>query len=243
MPRRSLRPHLNQIRTWVRQGRTDAWVAHQLEVSARDIDQFKRQNELVSDEEPSESASEPATPTRSIYAQRAIGGLLARPRIDVANERHCWALVVIKPEIQRGLKQAIPEIRAVTPQHDSVPAGEVLYLHGLGRANHDFVPMVGIKTEQTLHQTGIREVGELPIRDSCNACWNLRSDPCWFQIVCDRYSSRVTDRFSRPSATTSEESAQTMVVPLCSLNRYGHSALRSIESWLRSSPESLIRRP
>ena len=52
MPRRSLRPHLNQIRTWVRQGRTDAWVAHQLEVTARDIDQFKRQNELVSDEEP-----------------------------------------------------------------------------------------------------------------------------------------------------------------------------------------------
>jgi hypothetical protein len=51
MPRRSLRPHLNQIRTWVRQGRTDAWVAHQLEVSVRDIDQFKRQNELVSDEE------------------------------------------------------------------------------------------------------------------------------------------------------------------------------------------------
>jgi hypothetical protein len=52
MPRRSLRPHLNQIRAWVRQGRTDAWVAHQLEVSVRDIEQFKRQNELVSDDEP-----------------------------------------------------------------------------------------------------------------------------------------------------------------------------------------------
>ena len=52
MPRKSLRPHLNQIRAWVRQGRTDAWVAHQLEVSVRDIEQFKRQNELVSDEEP-----------------------------------------------------------------------------------------------------------------------------------------------------------------------------------------------
>src|ERR1700685_2149040 len=51
MPRKSLRPHLNQIRAWVRQGRTDAWVAHQLEVSVRDIEQFKRQNELVSDEE------------------------------------------------------------------------------------------------------------------------------------------------------------------------------------------------
>jgi len=51
MPRKSLRPNLNQIRTWVRQGRTDAWIAHQLDVSVRDIEQFKRQNDLMSDEE------------------------------------------------------------------------------------------------------------------------------------------------------------------------------------------------
>jgi hypothetical protein len=57
MPRKSLRPHLNQIRAWVRQGRTDAWVAHQLEVTVRDIEQFKRQNELVSDEETVDGAS------------------------------------------------------------------------------------------------------------------------------------------------------------------------------------------
>src|SRR2546429_1089817 len=50
MPRKSLRPNLNQIRAWVRQGRTDAWVAHQLDVSVQDIEQFKRQNELVSDD-------------------------------------------------------------------------------------------------------------------------------------------------------------------------------------------------
>ncbi len=56
MARKSLRPHLNQIRAWVRQGRTDAWVAHQLEVTVRDIEQFKRQNELVSDAEPAEGA-------------------------------------------------------------------------------------------------------------------------------------------------------------------------------------------
>jgi hypothetical protein len=57
MPRKSLRPHLNQIRAWVRQGRTDAWVAHQLEVTVRDIEQFKRQNELVSDEDAPEGAA------------------------------------------------------------------------------------------------------------------------------------------------------------------------------------------
>src|ERR1700751_1581323 len=50
MPRKSLRPHLNQIRAWVRQGRTDACVAHQLEVSVRDIEQFKRQNDLAGDD-------------------------------------------------------------------------------------------------------------------------------------------------------------------------------------------------
>jgi len=57
MPRKSLRPHLNQIRAWVRQGRTDAWIAHQLEVTVRDIEQFKRQNELVSDEDALEGLS------------------------------------------------------------------------------------------------------------------------------------------------------------------------------------------
>ena len=49
MARRSLRPHLNQIRGWVRQGRTDAWIAHQLEVTVQDIQAFKRQNELLPD--------------------------------------------------------------------------------------------------------------------------------------------------------------------------------------------------
>src|SRR4051794_9707676 len=49
MARRSLRPHLNQIRGWVRQGRTDAWIAHQLEVTVQQIETFKRENELVAD--------------------------------------------------------------------------------------------------------------------------------------------------------------------------------------------------
>jgi hypothetical protein len=58
MARRSLRPHLNQIRVWVRQGRTDAWVAHQLEVSVQDIEQFKRQNDLSSDEDAAAGATD-----------------------------------------------------------------------------------------------------------------------------------------------------------------------------------------
>jgi hypothetical protein len=57
MARRSLRPHLNQIRGWVRQGRTDAWVAHQLDVTVQEIQEFKRENGLVAEGE----AVEPAT--------------------------------------------------------------------------------------------------------------------------------------------------------------------------------------
>ena len=50
MARRSLKPQLNQIRTWVRQGRTDAWIAHQLEVSVRDVSNFKSEHDLAAGE-------------------------------------------------------------------------------------------------------------------------------------------------------------------------------------------------
>ena len=57
MARRSLRPHLNQIRTWVRQGRTDAWIAHQLEATTAQIAAFKRENELAPEGEAPEGAA------------------------------------------------------------------------------------------------------------------------------------------------------------------------------------------
>jgi hypothetical protein len=47
MARRSLRPELNRIRAWVRQGRTDAWIAHQLEVTVQEIQSFKRDHGLA----------------------------------------------------------------------------------------------------------------------------------------------------------------------------------------------------
>jgi hypothetical protein len=49
MARRSLKPQLNQIRTWVRQGRTDAWIAHQLETTVQQVESFKREHELTPD--------------------------------------------------------------------------------------------------------------------------------------------------------------------------------------------------
>jgi hypothetical protein len=50
MSRRSLRPQLNQIRGWVRQGRTDAWIAHQLDVTVQQIQSFKREQDLEADD-------------------------------------------------------------------------------------------------------------------------------------------------------------------------------------------------
>jgi hypothetical protein len=51
-----LRSQLNQIRAWVRQGRTDAWIAHQLEVSTSELREFRRRHELSADEEDSGEA-------------------------------------------------------------------------------------------------------------------------------------------------------------------------------------------
>jgi hypothetical protein len=51
MARRSLKPQLNQIRAWVHQGRTDAWIAHQLEISATELREFRKQYELSADDE------------------------------------------------------------------------------------------------------------------------------------------------------------------------------------------------
>jgi hypothetical protein len=56
MARRSLRPELNRIRGWVRQGRTDAWIAHQLEVTVQQIQAFKREQGLEPDSEPEAGA-------------------------------------------------------------------------------------------------------------------------------------------------------------------------------------------
>jgi len=55
MARRSLKPQLNQIRAWVRQGRTDAWIAHQLEVSTTELREFRKQHGFTPDEEDSAS--------------------------------------------------------------------------------------------------------------------------------------------------------------------------------------------
>lgn len=46
MAKRSLRAQLNQIRAWAREGRTDAWIAHQLDVPASELREFRRRHGL-----------------------------------------------------------------------------------------------------------------------------------------------------------------------------------------------------
>jgi hypothetical protein len=51
MARKPLRSQLNQIRAWVRQGRTDAWIAHQLDIQASELREFRRRHELAPEDE------------------------------------------------------------------------------------------------------------------------------------------------------------------------------------------------
>jgi hypothetical protein len=51
MPRKPLRSQLNQIRAWVRQGRTDAWIAHQLDIPTSELREFRRRHELAPGDE------------------------------------------------------------------------------------------------------------------------------------------------------------------------------------------------
>jgi len=51
MTRKPLRSQLNQIRAWVREGRTDAWIAHQLDIPAAELREFRRRHELAPEED------------------------------------------------------------------------------------------------------------------------------------------------------------------------------------------------
>jgi hypothetical protein len=82
--RRSLKPQLNQIRSWVRQGRTDAWIAHQLEVSVRDLSAFKREHALSPAEE---TETEGAPPREEVEVDlRAEDDALVAAALDAEPE-------------------------------------------------------------------------------------------------------------------------------------------------------------
>lgn len=85
MARRSLRPHLNQIRGWVRQGRTDAWIAHQLEATVQQIETFKRDNELAPAE--AENGDAPGVDFDDEIDLRAEDDALVAAELEAAEAR------------------------------------------------------------------------------------------------------------------------------------------------------------
>jgi hypothetical protein len=74
---------LNQIRAWVRQGRTDAWIAHQLEVSVKDLRQFKRDHDL---EAPDGGDSEGTAALSDELDLRAEDDALVAAALDAESE-------------------------------------------------------------------------------------------------------------------------------------------------------------
>lgn len=92
---RPLRPHLNQIRVWVRQGRTDAWIAHQLDVTADEIATFKREQSL--DAEGSSPGESPA----------AVPGVEAEPDLRAEDD----ALIAAELEAALAEREAAEAAR------------------------------------------------------------------------------------------------------------------------------------
>jgi len=85
MARRSLRPELNRIRTWVRQGRTDAWIAHQLEVTVQQIQSFKREHSL--DESPVDGVNSATVDFDDEIDLRAEDDALIAAELEAAEAR------------------------------------------------------------------------------------------------------------------------------------------------------------
>jgi hypothetical protein len=86
MARRSLRPELNRIRAWVRQGRTDAWIAHQLDVTVQQIQSFKREHGLV-EGQVAEGASPAAADFDDEIDLRAEDDALIAAELEAAEAR------------------------------------------------------------------------------------------------------------------------------------------------------------
>ncbi|MGZ6695661.1 MAG: hypothetical protein ACXVFL_08455 [Solirubrobacteraceae bacterium] len=106
MARRSLRPQLNQIRTWVRQGRTDAWIAHQLEVTVQQIAAFKKENDLTPDGD---------------LAEGGVGGVDFDDEIDLRAEDD--ALIAAELEAAEA-KRAEEEARRAAEEEEAEEEGE-----------------------------------------------------------------------------------------------------------------------
>jgi hypothetical protein len=124
MSRRSLRPQLNQIRSWVRQGRTDAWIAHQLEVTVQQIQAFKREHDLEADED---AAGEGTADEVDLRAEddAAIAAQLEAEAAQRAEEEARAAEEAARRAAEEEAAEAAAEAaRAVEAEGDAEPDGD-----------------------------------------------------------------------------------------------------------------------
>ena len=70
--RPSLKPQLNQIRTWVGEGVTDIWIAHQLERTPAEVADFRRKHGLLRPDDPA-PAPRPARTRKPAAAKPTAG--------------------------------------------------------------------------------------------------------------------------------------------------------------------------
>jgi hypothetical protein len=88
----------------VRQGRTDAWIAHQLEVSVGDIRSFKREHELVAEDEGDEG----------------LGGAAGSDELDLRAEDDALVAAALEAE-QEADEVTEPEDEADEDEDDDKP--------------------------------------------------------------------------------------------------------------------------
>jgi len=116
MARRSLRPHLNQIRGWVRQGRTDAWIAHQLEATVQQIETFKKDNDLAPAEPDSGEAA--GADFDDEIDLRAEDDALVAAELEAAEARR------LEEEAARALEEAEEAARKAAAGEDADDADD-----------------------------------------------------------------------------------------------------------------------
>lgn len=110
MSTRQLRPHLNQIRVWVRQGRTDAWIAHQLETTTDQIAAFKREQSL--------DAGDAAASTSS----DVVAGPSAFPETEKELDLRAKDDALIAAELEAALAKREAETQAAKESGEDAPS-------------------------------------------------------------------------------------------------------------------------
>jgi len=82
----SLKPQLNQIRTWVAEGVTDIWIAHQLGVTPAQIADFRRKQGLLRPDE-TPAPAKPRAPRAAAEPRAAAKPRTPRaPKVEPAAE-------------------------------------------------------------------------------------------------------------------------------------------------------------